>query len=128
MFCYENLEVYSKAKQLYKSIFKTLFTHSQIDLTIQNQLKRAALSIMLNIAEGSGRTSRLDQRHFYTIARGSAFEVAAILNLMEELYPSIQPEIKELYSTSNVISHFLYRMMQKLSTDEEKQRYKNYNY
>ena len=48
--------------------------------TIAEQLRRASLSIPLNIAEGSGKTSGPDQRRFYSIARGSAMECAAIID------------------------------------------------
>jgi four helix bundle protein len=47
---------------------------------IFEQQRRAALSIMLNIAEGSGKTSIKDRKRFYSISRGSAMECASILH------------------------------------------------
>src|SRR5512136_1705587 len=48
--------------------------------SMAEQLRRASLSIPLNIAEGSGKTTVPDQRRFFTIARGSAMECAAIVD------------------------------------------------
>jgi four helix bundle protein len=49
---------------------------------LQDQLERASLSVVCNIAEGAGRRSRKDKRRMYTIARGSATETAAIVDVL----------------------------------------------
>jgi len=49
---------------------------------LRDQLDRAGISIVLNIAEGCGRRSPADKGRFYSIARGSATECAAILDLL----------------------------------------------
>jgi four helix bundle protein len=50
-----------------------------------SQIRRAALSVHLNIAEGSSRTSEIERKRFYEIARGSIIEVDAALDIGEEL-------------------------------------------
>ncbi len=49
---------------------------------LRDQLDRAGISIVLNIAEGCGRRSPADKARFYSMARGSATECAAILDLL----------------------------------------------
>jgi four helix bundle protein len=50
---------------------------------LSDQLDRASISIALNIAEGAGRTSPRERVRHYTIARGSAVECLACLDLIE---------------------------------------------
>ena len=52
---------------------------------IADQLRRAATSIALNIAEGAGEFSPTDKARFYRIARRSATECAAILDICDRL-------------------------------------------
>jgi four helix bundle protein len=52
---------------------------------LADQLQRAALSIVLNIAEGAGKFSPADKAIFYTRARASATESAAVLDVCRKL-------------------------------------------
>lgn len=52
---------------------------------LADQLQRAALSIVLNIAEGAGKFSPADKAVFYTRARASATESAAVLDVCQKL-------------------------------------------
>jgi four helix bundle protein len=49
---------------------------------LADQLERASLSIVANIAEGAGRRSRKQKRYFYAVARGSATETAALVDVL----------------------------------------------
>lgn len=49
---------------------------------LKDQLERASLSVVCCIAEGAGRRSRRDKRHYYVMARGSATESAAIIDVL----------------------------------------------
>ena len=75
----ERLQVYHVALE-----FQTLASALAVrtDAVVRDQLRRASLSCVLNIAEGAGRRSRAQKRHFYSIARGSAMECAAIVDVL----------------------------------------------
>ena len=90
MLSFQRLEVYQRSIELLAlalEVIAELPTKGHAD--IADQLRRAAQSQPLNIAEGAGRTSRPDIAKHYTIARGSAMECAAILDVM-----TIQQTIK----------------------------------
>jgi four helix bundle protein len=53
--------------------------------TLREQLQRAAFSVPLNIAEGVGRASEADKARHFAIARGSAMECAAVLDVVRAL-------------------------------------------
>ncbi len=82
MFDFEKLEVYKKAKELNHEILVFLRDNKSIDGYIRDQLKRASISIVINIAEGSGKFSKADKRNFYTISRGSVYECVSLLEII----------------------------------------------
>jgi|SRR3972149_12340411 len=84
MFDFEKLEVYQKAKALNKEVLKFLRENRLLDNYLRDQLKRASISILINIAEGSGRFSKADKRNFYTISRGSVYECVSLLEIIHD--------------------------------------------
>lgn len=82
MFDFQNLEVYKKSKELNKEVLHFLREHKDIDSYLRDQLRRASISMVINIAEGSGKFSKADKRNFYTISRGSTYECVSILEII----------------------------------------------
>jgi four helix bundle protein len=75
----DRLDVYRVSIEFQKFVASTT---KPIRGELRSQIDRAALSITLNFAEGFGRRSKADRRHFDSIARGSALECAAIIDVL----------------------------------------------
>jgi four helix bundle protein len=113
MFDFEKLEVYGKAKKLNNSISSFLGS-KKIDRVTHDQLRRASFSIMLNIAEGSGRFTKPDKRNFYIIARGSIFECVAILDYLKDQTVISNREFETYYLYLEEISKMLFSLIKNL--------------
>ncbi len=113
MFDFEKLEVYVKAKKFNKSV-AIFLKNSKVDKSTHDQLRRASFSIMLNIAEGSGRFTKPDKRNFYVIARGSVFECAAIIDYLKDLNMIDEESFHQYYSFLEEISKMLYALIKGL--------------
>lgn len=116
MFSYEKMTVYQEAKEFVKKIYIST-NRISIDSSFRSQLNRSALSICLNIAEGSSRYSLKDRRRFLIISRGSVFESAALIDLIFEL-KRIDSETHQEYQRSlEKISKSLYAMIRSIETE-----------
>lgn len=82
MFDFQKLNVYQKSKAQHKQVTHLIKENSLIYRFTKDQLYRASSSIILNIAEGSGKFSKRDKRNFYIIARGSVYECVSILEVL----------------------------------------------
>lgn len=85
---------------------------SKLDKNTADQLRRAGLSILLNIAEGSGRHTSKEKANFYLIARGSCYECVAIIKLLKTVNSS-NGVLDVLYNDLTVISKMLSGMIKK---------------
>jgi four helix bundle protein len=80
-FAFEKLAVYQKSVDFADAICQRTEGFSRGYGFLVDQLNRAALSIAANIAEGNGRFTKPDRRHFFGIARGSVQECVPLLEL-----------------------------------------------
>ena len=104
MFSFENLKVYQLSRDLVKEIYilQNSFPKEE-QYALGDQVRRAAVSITANLAEGSGRQSLREKIHFIEIAFGSLTEVfcelqiACDLNYIKtEQLDSVRPQFTEV--------------------------------
>lgn len=83
---FEDLDAYKLALQVVKEAYRVAKSlPSEEKYNLVSQIRRAAVSITLNIAEGYGRYHYLDSLRFYYIARGSLEEVLSAFIVCDEL-------------------------------------------
>jgi four helix bundle protein len=80
-FNFEKLHVYQRSVDFADDICSRTEQSSHGYGFLVDQLNRAALSISANIAEGNGRFTKPDRKHFFGIARGSILECVPLLEL-----------------------------------------------
>lgn len=85
MFGHETLRAYPMAIEFVAMAMKMIEASPKGHYDLMDQFKRASISIALNIAEGSGKPTDKDKKRFYGIARGSAMECAAIMDVMAHM-------------------------------------------
>jgi len=73
---FEDIESWQEARLLVRDVYT--FLNDCRDFGYKDQMQRAAISIMSNIAEGFERGGNKDFRHFLTVARGSLAEVKSL--------------------------------------------------
>ena len=100
---FEDLESYQLAINVFREAYKVAsLLPSEEKFNLADQLRRAATSTILNIAEGYGRFHYLDTLRFYYIARGSIMEIlSAFIACDDQTYTKAQlPRQRELCHTA----------------------------
>ena len=106
-FNFENLTVYQRSLEFSKTIYVLTQQWPKEHLFgLTDQLRRASLSIPLNIAEGSSKTKK-DFSHFLSISRGSCFECIPIFSLAYSLKLLTETSYQKLYNEACELSRML---------------------
>ena len=102
---FEEIHAWQKARYVTQKIYKySNAGEFARDFGLRDQMRRASVSIMANIAEGHGRRTRSEFANFLNIARGSAIELQSHLYVAHDLVYIDQPQFEELYSLLEELS------------------------
>jgi four helix bundle protein len=102
---FEDIIAWQKAKELTVKVYK-IFAESK-DFGFKDQIQRASVAVMNNIAEGFERKSNNEFKHFLFIAKGSCGEVRSMLYLARELNTIYDNDFELLFALSEEISKTL---------------------
>jgi four helix bundle protein len=112
---YRDLIVWQKSMKLVTDIYKATKSFPSDELyTLTSQLRRCAISIPSNIAEGYGRNSTLDYKRFLQIATGSLFELQTQIEIAVNLNYLAGEIFNTLYDQAKEIEYMLIALIKKI--------------
>lgn len=113
---FEDIQAWQKARMLVKVVYSVsnsgMFAK---DFGLRDQIRRASVSIMLNIAEGFARKTDREFSQFLVIAHGSAAEVQAALYVALDQEYLAESEFKALYGLADEASKMIMGLSSYLS-------------
>ncbi len=109
---FEDLEAWRAARKTVNAVYElTRKGDISNDFGLRDQLQRASVSIMTNIAEGFERTGPAEKMHFYNIARASCGEVRSLLYVVEDNYQNSAEHLPCLRESVNATGSLLSGLM-----------------
>jgi four helix bundle protein len=105
---FEKLEAWKQARQVTHSIY-TLFRIPELhrDFGLSNQMQRAAVSVMSNLAEGYERLHPNEKLQFYNVARASNAEIRSLLYVIEDNFPETAQQSIQLRAQVNSVGRLI---------------------
>ena len=114
---YRDLLVWQKGMTLVIEVYKltNLFPREEL-YGLTSQIRRSAVSLPSNIAEGHGRNTTQDYIRFLYIANGSLYELQTQVEIALNLEYVSQADFEHIYEQSREIERMLSRLIQKLES------------
>lgn len=114
---FEDLEVWQKARELTKEVYRlTSDGHFTRDFGLRDQMRRAAVSIMANIAEGFARKGSKEFAQFLFVAKASGAELQSHAYVALDQGYMGAPDFQELYDQLDHTSRMLSNLIKHLRT------------
>ena len=109
---FEDIVAWQRAREMTVLVY-SVFSDSK-DFGFKDQIQRAAISVMNNIAEGFERKSNNEFKQFLYIAKGSCGEVRSMLYAAQDLHKITDDNFNNLFSVSMEISKILAGLIRSL--------------
>lgn len=120
---YQYLRVWQKAMDLVERVYGETVAFPKEELYgLTSQMRRAAVSIPSNIAEGKGRSTDRDRALFFCHARGSLLELETQILIAERLKYLSTPRSEALTRLSNELGRMLNSLIQSIRSPESSHR------
>jgi len=117
---YKELVVWQKSMELVKEIYTITKKLPKEEIYgLSDQMRRAAVSIPSNIAEGNGRKSLVDYARFLDIARGSEYELETQLQICIMLNYLSEKDTERAFVLISEIGKMLHTLITKLQTQSK---------
>ena len=114
---FEEIEAWQKARELNKALYGITGDHAfSKDFSLRDQIRRASVSIMANIAEDFGRRSKKEFANFLNMAHGSAAEVQCHLYIALDQGYIDENIFADLYKKNEEVSRMIQGFMNYLRT------------
>jgi four helix bundle protein len=116
---YRDLKVWSEAREMVKAVY--LFSKSFPDeekFGLTSQMRRTAVSIAANIAEGAAQNTNPQFHRFLTIAYASASEVTCLIQLAQDLEFGSSQQCEKIDTGVRKIQKMLFGLMQRVGGDQ----------
>ena len=109
---HKSLDVYLAVRELTKEVYKTsMLLPAEEKFNMVQQIRRAALSVKLNLAEGSTRRSDIERKRYLEISRGSVVEIDAALETAVDLEYFKKEELQNIGELLNKCFAMLSKMI-----------------
>ena len=117
---YRDLIVWQKGMDLAASIYECTARFPNFEqYGLSSQMRRAAVSVPANIAEGFGRATGRDYANFLSIARGSVLEVETMVLLSERLRYINEETCRGLVLSTQEVARMLYSLRRRVTARGE---------
>ena len=112
---YRDLRVWQRSMDLVVAVYSATGTFPKQELyALVSQMRRSAVCIPSNIAEGKGRLTDKDRAHFFSQARGSLLELETQVLIAEKLHYLSHTEAEPILNLANAVGRMLSSLVESI--------------